>query len=175
MHHPLYQVIAECISPDRRGYSYEGEGKIIGETCHIFNFFDFIVYLADVVEVCAQTVGLDSEHIHSSENASVSVRYRDGSVCTLIYTSLGAKELPKEYVEIYADGKVLVIDDYKELRVYGAKVKGWKSTAQDKGHLEELKTFAKLVKGETDISPIPLEELITATKVSFLAVERGVS
>jgi len=141
----------------------------------MFDFFNFIVGSADVVEVCAQTVGSDSEHIHSLENTSVSVRYRDGSVCTLIYTSLGAKELPKEYVEIYADGKVLVINDYRELRVYGAKVKGWKSKVQDKGHLEELKTFAKLVKGETDIPPIPLEELITATKVSFSIAERGVS
>jgi len=115
MHHPLYQVIAECISPDRRGHSYEGEGKIIEETCHIFNFFNFIVYSADVVEVCAQTVGSDSGHIHSSENASVSVRYRDVSVRTLVYTSLGAKGLPKEYVELYCNGKVFINNDFKKL------------------------------------------------------------
>lgn len=170
----LYRVNAGYIPPNSWVHSEEGGGRIIGEACHMFDFFNFIVGSSDVVEVCAQTVGSDSEHIHSSENASVSVRYRDGSVCTLLYTSLGAKELPKEYVEIYADGKTLVIDDYRGLRVYGAKVKGWKSAVQDKGHLEELKIFAKFVKDGTGILPISLEEAITATKISLLAVEKGV-
>jgi len=141
----LYRVNAGYIPPDSWVHSEEGGGRIIGEACHMFDFFNFIVGSADVVEVCAQTVGSDSGHIHSSENASVSVRYRDGSVCTLIYTSLGARELPKEYVEIYCDGIAFVIDDFKELRVYGSKAKGWKGP-QDKGHLRELEEFGRAVR-----------------------------
>jgi len=169
----LYRVNAGYIPPDSWVHSKEGGGRIIGEACHMFDFFNFIVGSADIVEVCAQTVGSDSEHIHSSENASVSVRYRDGSVCTLIYTSLGAKELPKEYVEIYADGKTLAIDDYRELKIYGAKVKGWKAAVQEKGHLQELEVFAKFVKGEI-MSAISLEDLVTTTKGSLMAM-KGVS
>ena len=162
----LYRVNAGYIPPDSWVHSEEGGGRIIGEACHMFDFFNFIVGSTDVVEVCAQTVGSDSEHIHSSENASVSVRYRDGSVCTLIYTSLGAKELLKEYVEIYLSGKVLIINDYKELKVYGSRMEGWGPSNQDKGHLDELKIFVEYVKGTVN-PPISLEELIMATRVSF--------
>ena len=65
------------------------------------------------------------------------VRYDDGSVASLLYTALGASDLSKEYVEIYADSKVMMIDDYRALRVYGVRVKAWKSQAQDKGQRGE--------------------------------------
>lgn len=171
----LYRVNAGYLPSDSWIHSEEGGGRIIGEACHMFDFFNFIVGSYDVVETCAQFAGFDSEHIHFSENAAVSVRYRDGSVCTLLYTSLGAKKLPKEYVEIYADGKTVVIDDYRELRVYGTRAKGWVSVVQDKGHLEELKTFARLLRGDVDTSSISLDELVVATKISFYAAKRGVS
>ncbi|RJS84127.1 hypothetical protein CW706_04740 [Candidatus Bathyarchaeota archaeon] len=167
----LYRVNAGYIPPDNWVHSEEGGGRIIGEACHMFDFFNFIVGSADVVEVCAQTVGSDSEHIHSSENTSVSVRYRDGSVCTLVYTSLGAKELPKEYVEIYCDGKAFVIDDFEELRVHGSKAEGWKGS-QDKGHLRELEEFGRAVR-DARSWPIPLNELVRATETSII-VNQGV-
>jgi len=71
------------------------------------------------------------------DNVMATVRYDDGSVASLLYTALGASDLSKEYVEIYADSKVMMIDDYRALRVYGVRVKAWKSQAQDKGQRGE--------------------------------------
>jgi hypothetical protein len=86
----------------------------------------------------------------------------------LLYTALGASDLPKEYVEIYADGKVLLIDDYQALRVYGTALKGWSAAVQDKGHLEELRAFASYVLGQSQ-PPIDLEALVETARVSLEA------
>ena len=168
----LYRVNAGYTPRDHWIHSEEGGGRIIGEACHMFDFFNCIVGFADVVEVYTEVLIPNTEHLPISENVVASVRYGDGSVCTLIYTSLGAQAFPKEYVEIYADGKTLVIDDYRELGVYGAKMKGWRSSVQDKGHLEELRTFAKYVRKHTDPA-ISLKELVMATRVSFQVNARG--
>lgn len=168
----LYRVNAGYIPAESWVHTEEGGGRIIGEACHMFDFFNYIVGSANVVEVCSEAIVPNAKHIRFFENVTVSVRYEEDSVCTLLYTSLGAKELPKEYVEIYADGKTLVIDDYRELSVYGAKAEGWRSTKQDKGHMQELKDFARYMKGKVE-APITLEELVAVTKVTFQVNGQG--
>jgi len=131
----------------------------------LFNYF----VGADVESVDVSAISPATEHISFKDNFVATLKYTDGSVCTLIYTALGAAELPKEYIEIYSDGKTLIIDDFKELRVYGSKAKGWKGS-QDKGHLRELEEFAQVVlKGGP--WPISLDELVRATEISFLVDE----
>lgn len=133
----------------------------------MFDLFQYLVGSARVVEVGSTAIVPKVEHISGTDNVVASVRYDDGSVATLLYTALGAAELAKEYVEIYADGKVLVIDDYQALRVHGAKAKGWGASHPDKGHLKELCAFAGSIRGESGWS-IPLTELIETTRVSLI-------
>jgi hypothetical protein len=39
----------------------------------------------------------------------VTLKYKEGSVCTLTYTALGDKSYPKEFLEIYFDNKIIKI------------------------------------------------------------------
>jgi predicted dehydrogenase len=167
----LYRVNAGYLPPDHWTQTEEGGGRIVGEACHMFDLFQYLVDPAMVVEVTSTAILSQLEHISTGDNVVTTVRYDDGSVAVLLYTALGARGFPKEYVEIYTDGKALVIDDYRALRLYGASMKGWISQTQDKGHLEELKAFAKYVYGESK-SPIPIESLIGKKKVSLFAASR---
>ena len=63
-----------------------------------------------------------------------------GRGCMLSYGAWGAGEPAKKYIRIYCDGTTFGIDDFKELRVYGSKARGWRGR-QDKGHLRELEVF----------------------------------
>jgi hypothetical protein len=63
--------------------------------------------------------------------------------------------------------QTLVIDDFRDLSIYGSKSKGWKSPVQDKGHLDELRVFASFRLRHNE-SPIHLDELIETTKISFI-------
>ena len=59
--------------------------------------------------------------------------FADGSVTTLTYTSLGHREYPKETAELYADGKLAVLEDYQRLTIHGASKLNLKTAIQQKG------------------------------------------
>ena len=161
-----YRVNAGYIPLDHWVHTEEGGGRIIGEACHMFDLFNFFTN-SGVESVHVSAISPKTADISSRDNFIATLKYHDGSICTLTYTALGAKELGKEYIEIYVDGTTLVIDDFKVLRVYGSRAKGTKSRTIQKGHLEELEAFAKYVKGNSEM-PIPFEQLISATETSFI-------
>jgi len=160
----IYRMNAGYIPPDNWVHTEEGGGRIIGEACHMFDLFNYFVD-AEVEKIEVSAISPATEHISSKDNFIATLKYAEGSVCTLIYTALGSSEMPKENIQIFYDGKTLVIDDFKELRVYGSKAKGWKGL-QDKGHMRELEKFANLFL-EKKSGVIPFSDLKKATEISF--------
>lgn len=160
-----YRVNAGYIPLNNWVHGEEGGGRIIGEACHMFDLFNFFTE-SEVESIDVNAISPKTEHVSAGDNFVATLKYTDGSVCTLIYTALGAAEVPKEYIEIYCDGKTLAIDDFKELNTYGARDKGWKGV-QDKGHLRELEEFGRCIL-EGGPWPISLNDLVRATQTSFL-------
>ena len=117
-----YRMNAGYLPADHWTQTEEGGGRMIGEACHIFDLFQYVVG-APVVEVNSTAITPQTGHILAGDNMTVTLRYADGSVATLLYTALGSPDLSKEYMEIYNDGKVLVMDDYLSLRGYGFPLK----------------------------------------------------
>jgi predicted dehydrogenase/threonine dehydrogenase-like Zn-dependent dehydrogenase len=163
-----YRMNAGYLPPEHWIQTKEGGGRIIGEACHIFDLLQYLIG-TPMKELNAFALASKSEHILGSDNVSVTIKYEDGSVATLLYTALGSPDFGKEYMELYSDGKVLVLDDYRSLRVYGSSEKGWMASAQDKGHLEELRVFASCtLKKQSNDYPIALEQLFETTKISIV-------
>ncbi|MEK7547504.1 MAG: bi-domain-containing oxidoreductase, partial [Patescibacteria group bacterium] len=156
-----YRMNAGYIPLDHWTQKAQGGGRIIGEACHIFDLFNF--WTGSVpAKIQALSINPKTKDISAQDNFTASIAYADGSVCNLIYTALGNKDLSKEYAEIYCDGKVLVLDDYKKLEVKSGSG-SLKTFTQDKGHLSELEAFAHgIQKGHF---PITLEELFSATEI----------
>ena len=91
----------------------------------------------------------------------------DGSVANRIYRSWQPKGA-KETAELYFDGKIAILDDYKSLFVHGAEKLSYKSSSQDKGLRNELDHFANGIhQGEW---PIPWWQQVQVTEMAF-AVE----
>ena len=74
---------------------------------------------------------------------------------------------------MFVDGKILVLDDYKRLEIFGARVKSLKTRVQDKGHLDELRAFAHAIRTGGDW-PIPLWQQVQATEIG-LRVEEAIT
>jgi predicted dehydrogenase len=161
-----YRMNAGYISPDSWVHGPEGGGRIIGECCHIFDLFNFLIGRFPQ-EVMAASLRPASPDIVAADNFSTTQRYEDGSLCTLTYTSLGSTDVPKESMEIFFDGKTLVLDDYRKLTSYGLGKKPATSTKQEKGHLEEFRALARYMQG-TGPLPMTLDEIEAATKTSFI-------
>lgn len=166
-----YRMNAGYIPSDHWVHGIHGGGRNIGEACHIYDLFNALTG-SQPVDVHACTIVPASGHWRRDDNFVATVRYADGSVCTLTYTSMGAKSFPKERADIFVDGKVLALDDYKQLSVTGGKG-GWKSLTIEKGQLEELKALAEAFKGGGQW-PISLADQLSATRVSY-AVQRQLS
>jgi predicted dehydrogenase len=167
-----YRMNAGYIPSDHWVHGPHGGGRNIGEACHIYDLFNALTGSCPV-DVSASTIIPSSAHWRRDDNFVATIRYADGSVCTLTYTSMGAKSYPKERAEIFVDGKVLVLDDYKQLSVSGSKNGGWKGMTIEKGQMEELKALAGALKTGGQW-PISLADQLSATRVSY-AVQRQLS
>ncbi|UCC39964.1 MAG: bi-domain-containing oxidoreductase [Candidatus Aminicenantes bacterium] len=165
-----YRVHAAYLPQEHWVYTDEGGGRIIGEACHMLDLFNYFTD-SSVENIEVTSVTPNTSDCLSSDNFIVTLKYVDGSVCSLIYSSLGTDELGKEYIEIFADGKVITIDDFKILRMIGTKTKESKTRLIQKGHYEELIAFVKCVKEGTEL-PIPMNQLISATEISFIIDEK---
>lgn len=140
-----YRMNAGYLPPEHWVHGPEGGGRNIGEACHIYDLFAFLTD-AEPVTVEATAIGSSAGGIRRNENFSATIRYSDGSVATLLYTSLGSASHPKERMDIYTDGKVLSLDDYRAVTVAGESAKRWAATTPQKGQLEELQALAEAIR-----------------------------
>jgi predicted dehydrogenase len=166
-----YRMNAGYIPGDHWVHGPHGGGRNIGEACHIYDLFNALTG-SQPVDVQAMTIVPASGHWRRDDNFVATIRYADGSLCTLTYTSMGAKAFAKERADIFVDGKVMVLDDYKQLTVTGGKG-GWKGLTMEKGQFEELKALAESFKSKGQW-PISLADQLSATRVSY-AVQRQLS
>lgn len=164
-----YKMNAGFIPRDHWVHGPEGGGRNIGEACHIYDLFNALTGAA-VKDMHAVSIAPSGQY-GRGDNFVATVRYDDGSLCTLTYTALGSKAYPKERMEIFTDGRVLSMDDYRSVSGYGTSRKGYKSVTQDKGHLEELKALHAALGGAAPW-PISLEEQLQAMETAF-AVEKA--
>ncbi len=147
-------------------HTKEGGGRIIGEGCHIFDLFNYFTD-SEVATVSVDSISAKTDNISHRDNVVVTLKYKDGSICTLTYTSLGNNSYSKEFCEVYCDGKIIIIDDYKKINGYGVKVENIQSSSSDKGQYEEILEFSKAIKSGENYS-IPVWQLEQASKVSYL-------
>lgn len=160
-----YRMNAGYIPRDNWVHSDEGGGRNIGEACHIYDLFTFLTN-CKVNSVIAHSITPVTDQYLRNDNFVVSMKFEDGSVCNLIYTSLGSNSVPKEQMDIYFDGKVVIMNDYRAMSVFGRGNGDLKTARQEKGHSEELSAFAKSVR-EGNGYPIPLWQLVQSSKISF--------
>lgn len=159
-----YRMNAGYIPSDHWVHGPQGGGRNIGEACHIYDVFNALTE-SRPVDIQAVSVVPDSKYWRPDDNFVATLRYADGSVCTLTYTAMGSKSYPKERAEIFVDGKVLTLDDYKQLSVAGGSG-GWKALTIEKGQLEELTALATTLKSGS-AWPISLEDQLATTRASF--------
>ena len=166
-----YRMNAGFIPPTHWVHGPEGGGRNIGEACHIYDVFN---YLTDGEASEVRALGVESKtgHWRANDNFAATLGYPDGSVASLFYTAMGSREHPKEQMEIFLDGRVVRMNDFKSIDVVGARDRTWSARTAQKGQFEELQALAATLRHGGDW-PIPLSQQLNATRVSF-EVERQI-
>ena len=144
-----------------------GGGRIIGEACH---FIDLITYLtgSKVKAVCMNAMGLNPEE--NTDNATILLKYENGSTGVINYFSNGSKAYSKERVEVYSQERTLIMDNYRITQGFGFKGFSSLKTSIDKGHKNQFHKLISQIKNGGDVL-IPFEEIVNTTKTSFAAIE----
>ena len=102
---------------------------------------------------------------------NLSMTFKNGSVGVISYLSNGNKSVPKERIEIHSSGKTAIIDDFKDLKIFGkGKVARKRLLNQDKGQKAMVCEFISSIETKGKV-PIPLHETVTTTKATFRAME----
>lgn len=144
-----------------------GGGRIIGEACH---YIDLASYLTDskVVSVCMNCLGKHADE--NTDNASIFLKYEDGSNVVINYFSNGSKSYSKERIEVYNQERTIIIDNFRKTEAFGFKnFKGLK-TSIDKGHKSQFQELINKVKNSG--SPlIEFDSIVNTTKASFAAIQ----
>ena len=143
-----------------------GGGRLLGEGCH---FVDLLMHcmgtrVRAVHAVAAPRTGLP---LHCAENFIVTLRFADGSIGSLLYSSEGDSALGKERIEAFAAGQSVVVDDYRRLERYANGRRSATKGRQDKGHRAEMRRFLAVCRGIDD-GPSP-ESVIASTQATLAA------
>jgi predicted dehydrogenase len=143
-----------------------GGGRMIGEGCHFIDLARRLVG-SPITTVQANMFGLQGGRTRD-DKMTVSLSFADGSIATVHYWSNGPKSFPKERVEIFSEGRVLTIDNWRRLVAYNWPGAARLKTRIDKGHRAEIALFLERVaRGGEPL--IPFEELDEVTRASFAA------
>jgi predicted dehydrogenase/threonine dehydrogenase-like Zn-dependent dehydrogenase len=151
-------------------HTEEGGGRLLGEVCH---FTDLAVWLlgsggGNPVENISATRGAGQDEY------SINLRFADGSLADILYTSEGDPAAPKERVEVFGGGAYGVMENYSRTTwQQGGRVQVlyrkpfWQG--QNKGHAAALAAFMAACRGEATALPSAAELLASSRLI--LAVQ----
>lgn len=144
-----------------------GGGRIIGEACHFIDLIGFLTQ-SKVKAVCMNAMG--NNPFENTDNASILLKYENGSTGVINYFSNGSKAYSKERVEVYSQDRTLIMDNFRVTTGYGFKNFSALKTKMDKGHNAQFALLTEsILKGGPSL--IPFDELINTTKASFAAID----
>lgn len=143
-----------------------GGGRIIGEACH---FIDLCSYIAGsrVVSVCMNAMG--ENPLENTDNASILLRYENGSNAVINYFANGSKSYAKERVEVFSQERIFVLDNWRKLEAFGVRGFSKMKGTMDKGQKNLFERLnERLQNGGQPL--IPFESIINTTKATFAAI-----
>ncbi len=127
-----------------------GGGRILGEVCH---FIDLMTSLLDdrVATISTASINGSRGQFLNDDNIVINLAMTDGSTGVVVYTAMGDKSYPKETLQVFCDGEVLSMLDFRELSLFAnGKMRTLYRGAMNKGFDAELQEFSRMIKsGQT--------------------------
>lgn len=144
-----------------------GGGRIIGEACH---FIDLCSYLAGskVVAVCMNAMGENPQE--NTDNATILLKYENGTNAVINYFANGSKSYQKERVEVFSQERAFILDNWRKLEGFGAKGFTKMKGQMDKGQKDEFRLLNERLQNGGE-ALIPFKSIVNTTKASFAAIQ----
>lgn len=151
-----------ALDPDKGG------GRILGEMVHFIDYINFIIN-SEITDISSYKIEKNNDKIKTIDDVSVTLKYKDGSIGNIVYSSIGSEEYPKENIQLHAGSNTFVIDDFKRLYSYSNKVNIKKLRRQDKGHLNELIEVTNALSNQYTL--FDLNQIYYTHKIAFKIID----
>ena len=154
---PIIANYRVCLSgthytPSRRNQN--GAGTIISDACHVINLFMFLTD-ATPTAVSVEALHAPRVSIFPTENFSAQISFDDGSVCSMLYTTLGHEDGGTERMELFFEDKTIVMKDYVSLYGFGlSSLFNEAIPSADRGHAGLFHAFFQGLKQGDDYQPL---------------------
>ena len=129
------QLVYRVASPAPAGHwlndPLQGGGRILGEACHMFDFANWLCGTPERVFAAAPPAPRGAA---STESATTTIQYADGSVATVHYSGVGSTSMPKERIEVMRGDRSWILDDFSTLTTFGPDGERTERARGDKGH-----------------------------------------
>jgi polar amino acid transport system substrate-binding protein len=160
-----YRVNAGRLPKEHWVQDEQQGGRIVGEVCHFVDFMTFLTG-APPTSVFAEAISAKSDKIVDADSVFITLKFADGSNGAIAYLAEGDRVLAKERVEIFGEGKSLVLDDYRTVTMYrNGREKQVSLKAQDKGQKDQVTAVcAAVLSGK---APIGLDDLASTSRATF--------
>jgi predicted dehydrogenase/threonine dehydrogenase-like Zn-dependent dehydrogenase len=168
----LYRVNAGFVPPDSWIHDPQiGGGRLLGEGCH---FFDFLRHVAGAEAESVHTEGPADGRadLQATGNFATTVRFSNGSVGQVLYSSQGSVRMGKERFECFTGQMCGTIDDYRTADFYHRDNHEHCSRhRQDKGQAALLDSFLDCLCQGTP-PPMRAEDILESSMLT-LAAQQG--
>jgi polar amino acid transport system substrate-binding protein len=145
-----------------------GGGRLLGEGCHFFDFLRWIAG-APAESVHTEPAGRDRADLPASANFAATVRFANGSVGQLLYSSQGATAMGKENFECFIGRRSGVIHDFRSADFYHEERREQcPRHPQDKGQAALVDTFLKSLR-EGKPAPMRPEDILESSIITLAA------
>ena len=168
----VYRVNAGAVaSTDWVNDPRVGGGRIVGECGH---FVDFLSFVSGARPSSVSAAMLGAPGARKGDVLTFTLQFTNGSIGTVHYFANGNPSVPKEYVEVFGGGIAAQLQNFRSLKVSGARASGrtWYA-GQMKGFAEEARAVIDALR-QGAAAPIPFDELCLTSRATF-DVERAVA
>jgi predicted dehydrogenase len=169
IHEPLvmnYRVNAGALSPKHWVQDPEqGGGRVIGEVCH---FVDLMTFICGSTPIQVFATSTSAGRTHPADNLTMQVSFENGSTGVITYIANGDRSGSKERLEVFGDGRMAVLDDFRRLELFRNGTRRYLrgKLRADKGHTAEWKAFIHAVQTGAP-APVPVAAIFATTAATF--------
>ncbi len=148
----------------------EGGGRVLHLCGHMVDVCSWLLN-ADPLDVFTKSVEARTSSVVNQDNVIMTSNFSDGSVATMIYSSLGNSALERERIEIYFDNKVIILKNYQSLEFIGIDRKNITLPEPDNGYTRQLAEIAKRLQGDQSAENVSLADAVRSQVFCLRALE----
>ena len=106
----------------------------------------------------------------NTDNATILLKYENGTNAVINYFANGSKTYQKERVEVFSQERVFILDNWRRLEGFGVKGFSKMKGSMDKGQKDEFRMLnERMLNGGESL--IPFDSIVNTTKASFACIQ----